>query len=128
MPPEEPSLIGGKCGTCGTASFPFKEMCSNPKCNRSKPMNRVKLSRRGTLWTYAINYYKPPAPYHPPDPFVPFGVGFISLPERINVGGQISSDTDLTKLKIGMEMEVVRERLYVDEQGREVLTWKFRPV
>jgi hypothetical protein len=31
-------------------------------------------------------------------------------------------------LKVGMEMETVREVLYVDEQGNEVLSWMFRPV
>jgi hypothetical protein len=44
------------------------------------------------------------------------------------VSGQIATNVDLESLKIGMEMEVVRETLYEDDQGREVLTWKFKPV
>jgi uncharacterized OB-fold protein len=30
-------------------------------------------------------------------------------------------------IKIGMGMELVIEKLFEDEEGREVMTWKFRP-
>jgi hypothetical protein len=50
------------------------------------------------------------------------------MPEGIKVGGQIPTDVDVSKLEIGMDMEIVRDVLYVDEQGNEVLCWKFRPV
>ena len=80
------------------------------------------------MWTYTINYYPPPPPYHAPDPYVPTGVAFVTLPERLHVAGLIATNVDLESLKIGMQMEVVREILYEDDQGREVLAWKFKPV
>jgi hypothetical protein len=52
----------------------------------------------------------------------------IALPEGIKVGGQVPKDVDIDSLKVGMEMETVREVLYVDDQGNEVLSWMFRPV
>jgi uncharacterized OB-fold protein len=108
--------------------FPKAAACQNPFCKKDKPLEEVRFSRRGKLFAYTVNYYPPPPPYHKADPFVPFGVASVVMPEGIKVGGQIPLDVDTSKFKIGMEMEVVRDVLYVDEQGNEVLCWKFRPV
>jgi uncharacterized OB-fold protein len=127
MPPEEPQLIGNKCGSCGHFFFPRVAYCRNPFCDKKKPLEKVVLSRKGKLIAYTINHYPPPPPYHAPDPFVPFGVVSVGLPEGIRVGGQVPKDVDVNALKVGMEMETVREVLYVDDQGNEVLSWMFRP-
>jgi hypothetical protein len=50
------------------------------------------------------------------------------MPEGLKITGQIPRSVDLSKIKIGMEMETVREVLYVDNQGTEVLCWMFKPV
>jgi len=128
MPPQEMRLIGNKCGSCGTNFFPKAPYCQNPFCKKTKPLEEVKYSTRGTLFGYTINYYPPPPPYHAPDPFVPFGVVSVTLPEGIRIGGQVPKDVDLSTLKIGMEMEISREVLYVDKDGTEVMCWMWRPV
>ena len=128
MPPEEPRVIGSRCGACGHYFFPKAEYCRNPFCKKDKPLEDVPLSRRGKLFSYTINHYPPPSPFHAADPFVPFGVASVEMPEGIKVAGQMSQDTDLDAIKIGMDVETVREVLYVDEQGTEVMCWKFRPV
>ena len=127
MPPEEPQLIGNKCGSCGHYFFPKVTYCRNPLCEKTKPLGKVMLGRKGKLVAYTINHYPPPPPYHAPDPFVPFGVASVALPEGIRVGGQVLKSVDLDSLKVGMEMELVREVLYEDDQGNEVLSWMFRP-
>jgi uncharacterized OB-fold protein len=127
MPPEEPRLIGTRCQACGNYYFPRVTICRNPYCKKDKPLEKVLFSNKGTLFAYTVNHYSPPPPYHAPDPFVPFGVASIAMPEGIKVGGQITKDVDLDSLKVGMEMETVREVLYVDDQGNEVLSWMFRP-
>jgi uncharacterized OB-fold protein len=127
MPPEEPRLIGNRCGSCGNYFFPKVTTCRNPLCPKTKPLEKVLLSRKGKLFAYTINYYSPPPPYHAPDPFVPFGVASVEMPEGIKVGGQIPRSVDLSTLKIGMEMEVVREVLYTNKEGNEVLCWMFQP-
>ena len=127
MPPEEPQLIGNKCGSCGHYFFPRVPYCRNPFCKKEKPLEKVMLSRKGKLVAYTVNHYPPPPPYHAPDPFVPFGVASIALPEGIRVGGQVPKGVDLNSLKEGMEMETVREVLYVDDQGNDVISWMFRP-
>ena len=97
MPPEEPRIIGSKCGSCGNYFFPKATICRNPLCKKDKPMEDVKFSRRGKLFAYTVNYYSPPPPYHAPDPFVPFGVASVEMPEGIKVGGQIPTDVDTKK-------------------------------
>ena len=61
------------------------------------------------------------------EPFTPFAIGVVDLPEGLRVLGRIAVD-DLKKVKIGMNVELVLERLCSDKDGNEVITWKFRPV
>ncbi|HET9476346.1 MAG TPA: OB-fold domain-containing protein [Dehalococcoidia bacterium] len=85
------------------------------------------MSPRGTLWSYTVQYYKPPPPAQFDDPFVSYGVGLIDLPEGIRVLSMMSSGQP-EELKIGSEVELVLEALYHNDDGDEVITWKFRPV
>jgi len=86
------------------------------------------LSRRGKLFTFTVNHYQPPPPYHPPDPFVPYATGVVELPEGLMIQGMIAPGYDEKSLKVGMEMELIIDKLYEDEEGSEVLSWKFKPV
>ena len=52
----------------------------------------------------------------------------MELPEGIMVQGQIASGYDEKNLKIGSEMELIIDLLYEDEEGNEIMTWKFKPV
>jgi len=127
-PSEEPHLIGTTCKSCGDYFFPKASACRNPNCMGTE-VEEALLSRRGTLWSYTINHYPPPPPYRAADPFVPYGIAVVELAEEgIRVEGQVAAGCDLKALKIGMEMELVIEKIYEDEQGNEVVAWKFRPV
>ena len=42
--------------------------------------------------------------------------------------GQLTNDCREEDVKIGMELELVVEELFEDEEGNEVVTWKFKPV
>ena len=121
----EPKLIGTKCTSCGTYYFPQTISCSNPDC-KGKKVEQCLLSKRGTLWTYTVQYYPPPPPFKAPDPFVPYGIGLIELPEKVRVMGMLT-ESDPAKLKIGMKVELILEKMY-EENGKEVVTWKFKPV
>ncbi len=126
-PVKEPHLLGSKCKRCGDYFFPQVSACGNPNC-MSIDLEQVPLSRRGKLYSYTVNYFPAPAPYVPPDPFVPYAIGVMSLEkEKMKVLGQIVSNCDFKKLKIGMDIELVLETLYRDKEGRDVLVWKFKP-
>lgn len=122
-PSDEPCLIGNRCETCGEYFFPKVKSCQNPDCPDKSNVKEVPLSKTGKLWSYTIQHYKPPPPYRGPVPLI---IGLMELPENLKVMGQLTNCKE-GDLKIGMDMELVVEKLFEDEEGREVVTWKFRP-
>ena len=127
-PSDDPRLIATKCKSCGHCAFPKTFTCGNPNC-KNKDVEDILLSKRGKLWSWSTQYYKPPPPFVAPDPYVPFAVGLVEFPEGIKVLGIVTGcNTPDEDLKINMEVEVVAEKLFVDEDGNEVIGWKFKPV
>ncbi len=124
--PAGPRLLGSKCAGCGVAYFPRTPVCRNPNCD-DKRVENVYLSARGKIWTYTIQYFKPPLPARFDEPFQPYGIAMVDLPEKIRVLGMVSTDNP-EGLKIGQDVDLVIEAAYHDEDGNEVVTWKFRPV
>ena len=121
-----PRLLGSKCASCGTPYFPRSAVCHNPECRESK-MEEASFGPRGTLWSCAIQNYPPPAPARYEEPYTPYALGMVDMPEGLRVLGRISTD-DPQGVEVGTEVELVLERLYLDENGNEVITWKFRPI
>ena len=121
-----PRLLGSKCASCGTPYFPRSAVCHNPECRESK-MEEASFEPRGTLWSCAIQNYPPPAPARYEEPYTPYALGMVDMPEGLRVLGRISTD-DPEGVQVGAEVELVLERLYLDEEGNEVITWKFRPI
>ena len=128
MPPAEPRLIGTKCKSCGELSFPRATSCRNPYCHERGPLEDILFGQKGKLFTFSVNYYQPPPPYHSPDPFVPYANGWIQLPEGLMVQTMLAPGYDEKTLKIGMDMELMVDVLYVDDEGNEVMSYKYKPV
>ena len=125
-PPEEPRLIGGRCKSCGTYFFPKFAAFHKLGCEQG-PVEEVLLSRRGELVSYTVQYYPPPRPFVSPDPFVPYGIGLVALPEGIQIPGMLTG-IKIEDVKTHINVELVVEKLFQDEDGNEALTWKWRPV
>jgi len=126
FPEAPPRLVASRCKRCSELTFPSQDAC--PACTATG-CEEVLLGGRGTLWTWTIQRFSPPLPYlgeRDPERFVPFGVGYVELPEGIRVEGRLS-ESDAERLAIGMEMELVLERFAEDEDGTEVVTFAFRP-
>lgn len=124
-PRDEPRLLASRCTACGELAFPKQSSCA--ACP-SPETEVVPLSRRGTLWTWTIQRFPPPSPPFAGDAehFVPFGVGYVELPEGIRIEARLS-ENDPEKLAIGMEMELVLEPFDRDAEGRERWTFAFAP-
>jgi uncharacterized OB-fold protein len=120
---EQVRLMGSKCKDCGEISLGKRQACSN--CGGSN-MEEAPLSRKGKLWTYTVIRHRPPGDYKGPDPFIPFGLGLVELPEGIRVMSPIQCD--LERMKVGMELEMEVFPLYTDENQNEVMAFRFRPV
>ncbi len=125
---DAPALIGSRCTTCGTVFFPrTADFCRNPACDGAEFAD-AELSRRGRVWSYTDAQYQPPAPYIPATaPYVPFALAAVELPEGIVVLGQVADGFTVEDLKVGDEVELVVETLYVDETGDRTI-WRWRPV
>ncbi|MGC2653694.1 MAG: OB-fold domain-containing protein [Mycobacterium sp.] len=122
-----PHLIGSHCPECGTYVFPPRlNNCPNPACD-GDALDQVPLSRRGTLWSYTENRYAPPPPYPATDPFTPFAVAAVELPdEGLIVLGKVEDGTLAADLKVGMAMELTTIPLYVDDDGVERIVYGWR--
>ena len=124
-PVEQVRLRGTKCRSCGEVFFGKRSGCEN--CG-SEDMEETVLSNRGKLYTYTTIEHLPPGDYKGPrDPFIPFVEGLVELPEgcRIVAPLTVSRNEDV---KIGMDLELVIDKLYEDADGNEVMAFKFKPV
>ncbi len=100
--------------------------CRNPGCE-GREFQEVPLSRTGKIWSYTNNCYAPPKPYMAPDPFVPYAIAAVELAdEKMVILGQVAAGTDFDALKVGMEMELVLETLFEDEESEHIV-WKWKP-
>jgi uncharacterized OB-fold protein len=124
----EPALLGSRCTSCGTVFFPRVEgFCRNPACS-GEEFEELPLSRRGRVWSYTDAQYQPPAPYiAASDPYVPFALAAVELPEGLVVLGQVADGYGVADLTVGTEVELVVETLYTDDSGERTI-WRWRPV
>ena len=124
----EPALLGSRCTSCGTVAFPkAKEFCGNPACDGTE-FEEHALSSRGTVWSYTDAQYQPPAPYIPAsDPYVPFALAAVELPEGLVVLGQVADGYGVDDLRVGAPVELVIETVYRDDDGDRSI-WRWKPV
>ena len=124
----EPTLTGTRCTACRSVFFPpERTFCRNPGCMNDAFEDHA-LSRTGRLWSYTTNNYQPPAPYVPPsEPYEPFAIAAVELEaEKMVVLGQVPAGIPLEQLEAGMEMELVVDTLFEDDEN-EYVVWKWRP-
>lgn len=122
-PSDQPRLIASQCRKCSALAFPRSQYCTNPDCTKDKAnIEIVELANRAKLHTWTVQIY-PPAPPFKLEPFEPFPVGMLDLPEGLRVLGMLTTD----KVEIGMEMEMTTKKLFEDEEN-EYLTWVWKPV
>ena len=127
----DPALLGSRCDSCQSTFFPplaaEGSFCRNPACS-GESFEDVALSRRGRVWSYTDAQYQPPAPYIPrTEPYVPFALAAVELPEGLVVLGQVADGYGVGDLTVGTEVELVVETLYTDDSG-ERTTWRWKPV
>jgi uncharacterized OB-fold protein len=117
-------LLGSKCARCGSHYFPRTALCRNPAC-AGTIVQDVSLSRRGRLYSFTVQHYRPPAPFEM-QAWAPYAIGILELPEGLRIMGMLTGIAD-AQLAIGMPLEVVTAALRQDDAGRDVLTYQFAP-
>lgn len=122
-PLENVKLMGSSCLSCGEVYFGKAVACQ--QC-QAEDMDDITLSRQGTLYSYTIARNKPPGDYKGPEPFEPFAIGLVELPEGIRILAPLK-EVNFNEIKIGMELELSLEEFYTDEEGRCVIAYGFKP-
>ena len=122
-PAEEPHLLGGRCRGCDSHFFPARAVTHDPTCDRHD-VEEIPLSRHGTLASYTVHRFQAPPPFRM-EPFEPYAIGAVELPERMLVIGMLTG-VDFESIAIGADAELVLGRLYTDEDGNDVMTYMWR--
>lgn len=117
-PADEPQLIGSQRD--GEFSFPAKA-----------GEEQVLLARRGTLWGFTTQQFRPPSPPYDgndtAESFQPYSLGYVALPGQLMVQARFT-EPDPQKLRIGQEMDLTIVPYTTRPDGTEVLTYAFAPV
>lgn len=123
---EQPTLIGSRCTACAAVFFPpvpADSWCRDPHCDGSAFVESP-LSRHGEIWSYTDARYAPPPPYvAETEPYEPFALAAVRLPEGLVVLGQVARGYGVADLAVGQAVELV-----VEEQTPGDLIWRWRPV
>jgi uncharacterized OB-fold protein len=117
----EPALMANRCGSCGEIFFPKREICQN--C-QERNLEETPLSQRGKIYSFTVVMQRPANHYRGP---VPYSFGWVELPDGVRVE-TLFTGCDLDKLEIGLDVEMIIEKIYDDDEGNEVVCHKFKPV
>lgn len=123
-PSEAVRLKGSRCRACGEVFLGQALTCRN--CGEAD-FKEVTFSRTGKLWTYTVVRQRPPGDHKRGEPFSPFGLGLVELPEGIRVLSPLSG-VESNDLRIGMDLQLVVDRLFTDDRGNEVHAFSFGPI
>jgi uncharacterized OB-fold protein len=120
-PADPPRLLGSRCTACGEHFFPRRRVCA--RC-LAEGCENVLLGPRGRLWTWT--YVHVPLFAKKDTRVDAYGVGQVDLPEGPRVQAILLGGPD--DFRIGIDMELDLETLRTDDDGREVVIFRFRPV
>jgi len=116
---EQLQLLGSKCDLCGRTYFPSRKNC--PRCMIDKVQD-VALSDRGSLQTFVV------ATVAPPGYEVPHAQGYVDLENGPRIFSLLTDYEDPDRLRVGTTMGLKIVKRGRDEQGREIVGFRFRPV
>ncbi len=120
----EIALIGSKCTSCGELFFPRKQNGVCTHC-QGRNLEDVRLSDQGKVITCTVVYQRPGGGFYKGS--VPYAYGVVELPEGVRFMSLLVSD-DLESIKVGSNVRLVIDPLFEDEEGNQVLTYKFKVV
>jgi len=120
---EKPQLIGSRCPSCGELFFPRKEKGLCVHCQK-QGLEDIKLSREGKINSFTVVMIRPAGGYYKGP--VPYAYGAVHLKDSVEFYTLFTGNLD--ELIVGMDVELVIEKLFDDEEGNEVITYKFKPI
>jgi len=118
----KPRLVGHRCTDCGEVFFPKQENGRCVRCQRDH-LEEIILGRRGRISTLSVVMIKPAGGYYRGP--VPYAYGCVELPEGVRIRSHLVAN-DLGTLCPGMDVKMIIETLYEDDDGNEIVTFKFK--
>jgi uncharacterized OB-fold protein len=119
-PDEEPGLIGSRCQNCGDRFFPKRHICLS--CGQ-EGIEETTLGRRGKIWTYTVARQTPPGSLMQ----APYVIAVVQLADGPMVQA-VLSECDLEAVRVGMEVEMVLEKMGTSAEGNDLMAFKFKPI
>jgi uncharacterized protein len=127
-PAPKPALLAGRSSD-GRLVFPYRR--HRLVGSEREELEKVELPRRGTLWTFTTQNFRPPEPPYAgadtADTFQPFAVGYVELPGALRVEARLT-EADPAKLFIGQPMELRIVPFGRDSAGNQTMIYAFAPV
>ena len=118
---QAPALFASRCMKCRKTFFPKRPLC--PYCSGKGEMEEIKLDRRGVIYACTVIHRNSPAGI-----VAPYAYGYVDITvNEVRVFGLFAGGDPLSFFP-GQEVELVVEPIKVDQQGEEVIGYKFKPV
>ena len=114
-------LAGTKCESCGETTLGVNAVC--PNCGGAD-VSELPLSDHGKVWSFTVARHRPPGNYRGPEPFEPFGIGLVELPEGLRVLTRIDCNID----DLAVDLPVTfSPSIRQDPDGSLVATFTYLP-
>jgi uncharacterized OB-fold protein len=120
-PLENVRLKGIKCQDCGCVVLGKGTNCIN--CTGENVVEHV-FSKTGKVHSFTFIRTCPPPPY-PKDSFKPFPAGWVETDDGLMLISEITNCT-YEELDFGKKVELVCDKGWTDEQGNDVIMYKFK--
>ena len=111
-------FIGGRCKVCGYITTLPLRVC--PECRKKDQFENMKLSKRGTIFTFTQEWY-----YPSPEP--PTTLAVVDLDSGGRVYCQMTDCSNPSRVKIGMPVEMTL-RKYHEAINLPHYYWKCKPL
>ena len=119
-PSDDGYLIGSRCRDCGAVAFPKRVVCHQ---YLSENVEEKPLSKRGKLASFTVAWAAPEG-IQPP-----IILGYVDLPEGVRIFSMLTGcPPERDALQPGQEMELTFEEVKKDEDGNQLIAFKFKPV
>lgn len=112
-------LLASRCNNCQRTFFPKRKYCG--KCG-SDAVEVIRLGGRGKVHSFTLVDRKSAFTIIEP----PYMEAEVEMPEGVNIF-TILDKCDHQTVNFGMEVEAYIEKVKEDEQGNDVIAYKFKP-
>lgn len=117
---EPPALLASRCEVCGASFFPRRSQC--PRCADGGRLVDSTLGCRGTIYACTVVRVPSPVGIEPP-----YAYGYVDIPKDGVRVFALFTGASPESFAPGQEVELVLEPVRRDDQGRDVIGYKFRP-